>query len=411
VGAATEVATQRAHGRRHGLRIAGIVALLATLAPFSIDTYLPSFPEIGAELGGDTHALQLTLSLYLSGFAITTLIHGPLADRFGRRPVALGGLVIYILSSLICFSAQSMEMLYVGRIGQGISASAGIVIGRAMVRDAFSGAEAQRVMAQVMMLFALAPAIAPVIGGYLQEWWGWRAVFAFLVVLGLLLLLLIWIRLPETLPAAGRQTIHPLAVARTYGRVVRSGHFMALISSIALNFAGFFLFVAASPELLYRHLGYGADDFARLFLPVVVGLMAGAMVSGRLAGRLLPPQQVVLGYAIMALGWVLNLLQAYLLPAAAVTVIGPVVVYTCGMSIAMPSLTLLSLEHFPTHRGTASAVQTFAQTATNALVTALAVAWLAQSLTGLAWGQGGFMLAGIALWLVVGRSSMGRATG
>jgi len=368
------------------------------LAPFSIDTYLPSFPDIAQEFSVSSLYLQQTLSFYLLAFAVMTLVYGPLSDAFGRRRVVLVAVLLYVLSSIGCWFAPNAHWLLLMRIGQGLSASAGIVIGRAVIRDVFAGAQAQRVMANMMLIFALAPAIAPIIGGWLHDALGWRAVFAFLTVLGLVLWLwTAWV-LPETLPAVARQSIHPRDVSRTYGQALRSGHFMGLVFITALNFGGMFLYIAGSPEIIYRHLQLGPDDFGYLFVPLVGGMMAGSILSGRLAGRVTHAHCVDLGYGLMLAAAGLNVALALTAATGLATVIVPPVLYAAGMALAMPNLSLMAIDLFPAHRGLASALQGFTHTASNAVVAGLVVPMLALDLRALSGGMLGFALVGFVWW-------------
>lgn len=381
-----------------GRWLAVTVALLAMLAPFSIDTYLPSFPDISREFAVTPLYLQQTLSFYLLAFAVMTLVYGPLSDTYGRRGVVLGAVALYVASSIGCWFAPNAHWLLAMRIGQGLSASAGVVVGRAIIRDAFAGAQAQRVMAQMTLIFALAPAIAPVIGGWLHDALGWRSVFMFLTLLGAALWVWTALVLPETLPAVARQPIHPRAVGHTYLQALRSRNFMGLVIITALNFGGMFLYVAGSPEIVYRHLQRGPDDFGVLFIPLVGGLMAGTLLSGRLAGRLTHAHCVDLGYVLMLAGALINVMLAYTAKTGALTVIAPPVLYASGMALAMPNLTLLALDLFPAHRGLASALQGFTHTASNAVVAGLIVPWLAPDRHTLTLGMLAFGLVAFVWW-------------
>jgi len=392
------------HDHRHyGWRLAGIVAMLAMVAPFSIDTYLPSFPDIARELSVSAWGLQQTLSLYLLAFGGMTLVYGPLSDAFGRRNVVLVSAVFYVLASIGCALAPSFEWLVAMRIGQGLAASGGLVVGRAIIRDAFGGAQAQRVMSQVMLIFALAPAVAPILGGYLHDAFGWRSVFWFLVLLGLAIWISVALWLPETLPPVGRQSPHPRAIAHAYGRTLTHGRFMLLVLITAFNFGGFFLYVAGSPDVMYRHLHFGPDDFGYLFVPLVAGLMLGAFVSGRVAGTLSHAQAVSVAYGVMLSAATINLLLTIVTPSSPVTIIAPLMLYASGMSLAMPNLTLLALEYFPTHRGTASAVQNFTQTVSNGAAAGLLAPALSPTLPGLATGMVVLNLIGLFGWLAYRR--------
>ena len=387
------------HSHRHlGLRLSFTVALLAMLAPFSIDTYLPSFPDIGREFSVSSVVLQQTLSFYLLAFATMMLVYGPLSDAYGRKTVVLVSTAVYVATSIGCALAPNIHWLLLMRIGQGISASGALVVGRAIIRDAFAGAAAQRVMSQVMLIFALAPAVAPVIGGWLHDAFGWRSVFWFLVLLGLAVWLWSAFFLPETLPPVGRQSGHPRAIASAYGKALGTPRFMILIAILALNFGGFFLYVAGSPDVMYRHLHYGADEFGWLFIPLVTGLMLGAFISGRIAGRFTHEQAVTAGFALMLAAAGVNLGLALWLTHTAFTIIVPVVVYATGMSLAMPNLSLLALDVFPAHRGLASALQGFGQAGFNAVVAGVLAPLLSSRVELMAGGMLMLNLTGLGLW-------------
>jgi MFS transporter, DHA1 family, multidrug resistance protein len=382
-----------------------VVVALTVIAPFSIDTFLPSLPHIAREFGASEFYLQQTLSLYLIGFAAMTLVYGPLSDAFGRRNVVLISLAGYILSSVACALAPSAHALILARIGQGVAASGGLVIGRAVVRDSFTGAPAQRVMAQVMLIFSIAPAVAPIIGGWLHEVFGWRAVFWFMALLGVTVWIWAALRLPETLTAGERHPGNPRAIAAVYWHALRIPAFMLLILAIALNFSGMFLYISGSPVLLYRDLGLGAQDFWVLFIPVVAGLMGGAYISGRMAGHYTHEQAVVVAYWIMLSAAVVNVVLSQALPPSALTVIAPVALYACGMSLATPNLSLLAFDLLPRNRGLASALQNFTQTTLSAVVAGLLVPVVAGHLTWFATGTLGLCAAGFACWFVSQRPS------
>jgi len=333
-----------------------------------------------------------------------TLVYGPLSDAFGRRVVILGAVAVYIGCSIGCAVAGNEHWLLVMRIGQGLSASGGIVVGRAVIRDAFAGVQAQRVMAQMLLMFALAPAVAPIVGGWLHDAFGWRSVFVFLTLLGLATWIWTALVLPETLPAVARQSIHPRDVAAAYGRTLRSSAFLKLVAIVALNFGGIFLYIAASPMLIYQHLHFGANDFWRLFVPMVAGMMVGTFLSGRLAGRLSHAHAVDLGYGLMLAAALSNLLLAFTVEPSTFTVIAPAALYASGMALAMPNLSLLALDLFPTHRGTSSAVQAFGQTTFNAGVAGLLAPFLSTQLAWMAIGMLALCLTGFVLWRLARRT-------
>lgn len=390
----TSVSQQQARG----LPLSLVVAALAMLAPFTIDTYLPSFPDIAADLSASHAQMQQTLSLYLLAFAVSTLIYGPLSDSFGRRRVVLVALAIYVLTSLGCALAEDIHQLILLRIGQGLSASGGLVVGRAMVRDVYHGAEAQRVMARVMLLFGIAPAVAPLIGGWLHDLIGWRSVFVFLALLALVLLLMMGFATRETLAQDKRHSIHPVAVGRAYGKAIRSGRFMALVLCFALMFGGFFLYVAGAPTVIYDFLGLGVNDFWVLFIPSVAAIMLGSQLSGRLAGRLSPVRTVTLGFTLMLLAALLNILQGLLMAPAALNVVAPLALYVLGMALTMPNLNLMALDCFPRNRGMASAMQSFVQMSFTSLIVGAVVPLVVVAVLPMTLAMFGLNLAGFLLW-------------
>ncbi len=371
-----------------------LIAALATLAPFSIDTYLPSFPEIAERLQASPLQVQQTLTVYMLTFAIMSLWHGAISDSVGRRRVLLWCLALFALFSAGAALATSITQLWLMRAAQGLVAGAGTVVGRAIVRDLYEGPAAQKLMSQVTMAFAIAPAIAPIIGGWLHTWFGWRAVFAFLTLVGAGLWLACHRWLPETLPLDRRQPLHPAYLARTYWRVLTSPAFVSATLAVGFNFIGFFIYVMSAPVFLLRHLRVGETDFYWLFLPAMAGLMLGAWISGRVAGRISRAATLAQAYALMAGAAFANLLLNFFLPPALPASVAPIFLYTTGMALAMPSLTLSGLDLFPAQRGLASSCQSALQS----LCSALAAGVLAP----LFWHSTLSLAGGMAMLLAIG---------
>ena len=371
-----------------------LLAAMAMLGPFSIDTYLPSFHAIGETLHATPLEVQQTLSAYLGAFAAMTLWHGALSDRFGRRRITLIALALFALASAGCAFATRIEHLWFWRAMQGVTAGAGIVISRAIVRDLFDGAQAQRLMSRIVMTFAIAPAIAPVIGGWLQTAFGWRSVFAFLVLSTATLWLACWKLLPETLPPEKRQSLQPAYLGRAYWKVMTSPPFLLACAALSLNFLGFFVYVLSAPTFLMTHLGLPETAFLWLFGPAMAGLMSGSWLSGRLAGKISAGRTIALGYAVMGGAAIVNLgINLTLSPALPWSVL-PLFPYTLGMALAMPSLTILALDPFPAQRGLAASCQTFFQSGFNSLAAALIVPLLWGATLTLALGMAGLMILG-----------------
>ncbi|BBP03529.1 Bcr/CflA family drug resistance efflux transporter [Sulfuriferula plumbiphila] len=391
--------TVTAHLKPHRFALTVLLAGLATLGPFSIDTYMPSFPDMGASLHATPIQLQQTLSVYLLAFALMLLLHGALSDAFGRRPVILVSLVAFVLACIGCVFSYDINHLLFFRGMQGFSAGAGMVVGRAIIRDLYAGHEAQRLMSQVTMIFGISPAIAPVIGGWLQTGFGWHSVFVFMTLLGALLFALGWRYLPETLPPVGRQPFSPRPLARNYRMVFTHPVFLLLSGAVALHFAGFFLYIASAPVFVIQHLKLGESQFAWLFIPAISGVILGAFLSGRLAGHVSSHTTVKYAYLLLftaaGANLVYNLTSSPSLPWAVL----PITLYSTGMSLAMPSITMLALDLFPPNRGLVASLQGFVQTMLNALVAGVISPMLSWSPIALASGMLLFLILGRIVWM------------
>ena len=378
--------------------LAILLASLGMLGPFSIDTYLPAFNEMADDLGASLLQIQQSLTVYLFAFAVLTLWHGAISDSVGRRPVILVSLLIYAAASLGCAIAANIETLFFFRILQGVSAGAGIVVGRAIIRDRYQGPEAQKLMSQVTLVFGLAPALAPIIGGQLQQLWGWRSIFVFLLLITLGLIAWCNFKLPETHSKHDRQPLQPKILLRNYWRVFIHREFQLLAGLIAFNFAGFFVYIPAAPIFLMQHLSVSNTGFAWLFLPGIAGIMLGAFLSGKLADKLTPKQTITWGFLLLFAAALANVVLCFLFTPRLPWNILPIFVYTCGMSLVMPSATLLLLDYFPNLRGLASSLMGFTHTALATIVAGVVSPWLAQSVLGLALGMFALLLIAYILW-------------
>jgi len=368
------------------------------LGPFTVDTYLPSFPAMEAEFGISRAVLSQSLALYLAAFAISTLILGPLADKLGRRLIILSTLILYVSASIGCALSEEYSTFLLFRLLQGIAAGGGLVSGRAMIRDVYNPEDAQFAMSRVTMMFAIAPSVAPIIGGWLHEAFGWHSVFYFLALYGASIFVLMLIRIPETLHPSLRQSIHPVKVARVYGKTLTNQRYQSLIFIIACYFGGIFLYIASAPTVIFDFLNLGSKDFIVLLMPLVMGMMLGAWINGRLAHRWTREKTVTVALCIVTAGTVLNSLCAYLFPPTVFSVVGPLVIYTIGTGMAMPAMTVLVLDCFPKNRGTAAAMQGFVQMVGNATLTSLAVPVLSQQPILLATGQFALIIIALILW-------------
>ena len=384
---------------------AALLASLSMLGPFAIDMYLPAFAAISGEFDVASIAVQQTLSAYLFAYAFMMLWHGSLSDALGRRPIILGGLVVYGIASLGCAIAGNIQSLWLFRTLQGVSAGTGLVVGRAMIRDRYEGPAAQRLMSKITLVFGIAPAVAPVIGGAVLNTSGWRAIFWVMLLLTFALFAWAWRALPETLPRAQRQLLRPRQLWRNYRAVLLKPEFLLLASIPTLNFAGFFIYIASAPAFLDK-LGVSTWGFAWLFVPMIAGIMTGATISGRVAGRLSAKQTVIIGYAFLFAGALLSfLVAAFVVPRVPWHVL-PIAVFTLGSSLLTPSVTLLMLDLFPSTRGLASSLQGFVQFAFSGVVAGTVSPFLAQSLVGLALGMIAFTVASFCVWQLFRRRAL-----
>lgn len=380
-----------------------LLASLSMLGPFSVDAYLPAFHDIGEDLDVAPLAVQQTLSSFLFAYAFMMLWHGALSDAFGRRRVVLVGVGVYAFATLGCAISGNIETLWLFRALQGLCAGSGMVVGRAIVRDRFDGDDAQRVMSQITLVFGIAPAIAPVIGGILLNALGWRSIFWVLLALVIALLACSAKSLPETLPVSQRQSLHPRNLWRNYVSVLRNVDFLLLAAILALNFSAFFVYIATAPAFLIDLLSVSSYGFAWLFVPMIGGIMLGAIISGRTAGRLSATRTVRLGYLLMFAGATSQMAAAWYAELAVPWHVIPIMIYTIGSAIAAPSATLLLLDLFPAQRGMASSLQAFVHFALAAVNAGTIAPFLAASLKGLASGMAGFTVLSVALWIIYQR--------
>lgn len=375
-----------------------LIAFLTMIGPFTIDTYLPSFPDIEAEYGVSRALLSQSLGFYLVAFAFSTLAFGPLTDRFGRRIIILCSLALYIFASVSCATANDYQSFLFYRTIQGIAAAGGLVAGRAIIRDVFSPQDAHHAMSRIMMLFAIAPAIAPVIGGWLHDLFGWHSIFYFLAAYAALIFLSTLYLIPETLNQSHRQSLRPVSITRVYINSLKHKRFVFLILIIACYFGGLFLYIAGAPTVIFNFLELGVGDFAYMFFPLVGGLIFGAWLSGRLAHRWEIERTIKLALTLMLSGSILNMLQAVWLQPMIITSFIPLMIYTCGIGIAMPAMTILALDCFPMNRGTASALQGFIQMLGNAAIASFVTPFLSMHPSHLAFGQLSLLIIALLLW-------------
>ena len=350
-------------------RLALLLGGLAMFGPFSIDTIFPAFPAMGAQLDADKVQIQQTISVYLVAYALMSLVHGPLSDAIGRKRVIVGGLVVFTLASIGCALSQDLTTLLVFRAVQGLSSGVGLIVGRAVIRDVLHGEAAQKLMSQVSMIFGIAPAIAPIIGGWILGWSAWPVIFWFLALFSIVLLMVTWFGLPETHAKQARLPLRMGSLVRDYVSIFANPRFQRLAAASAFNFAALWLFIASAPAFVVDHLHLGESDFGWFFVPMITGMVTGSFVSGRFAGKVSGEKLVRIGFTASAIAMLLNLAYTLLVDHARVPwAVLPISLNAFGIALVFPIVTLAILDMYPRQRGSASSLQAFTSLVLNALI-------------------------------------------
>ena len=376
-----------------------LLAALSMVSPFSIDTFFPSFHAIARQFSLSPWVVQQTITVYMLPLSFMSLVQGPLSDAIGRRRVILAGLSVYTVAAIGCTLAPSFGMLLVFRALQGTSAGVGTIVGRAVIRDLYEGPQAQKLLSLVMMIFAFAPAVAPVIGGWIHVTLGWRAVFGFMATFSALLAVTSYFKLPETHPPERRPRLHVPELARTAARVAGNGEFLLLAIAMGANFATLMCYIGAAPTVVVDRWHLAETQFAWLFLPVIIGFVVGAFISGRLAGRIPLAQQSKVGFSLSLLAASLMVtLQAVFaappLPAQQfLLLLGSV-----GVQLVSPTLSLRMLDLFPRARGSAASVQSCISIVISAMVFGALAPLASGSMLTLSETSLCAALIGFALW-------------
>ena len=380
-------------------RLAFLLGGLAMFGPFSIDTIFPAFEHIGAELGADKVAMQQTISVYLLAYALMSVVHGPLSDAIGRRKVIIGGLSVFALASVGCALSRDLPTLLAFRALQGLSAGVGLIVGRALIRDVLHGDDAQRLMSQVSMIFGVAPAIAPIIGGWILGWGHWSAIFWFLVGFSLLLLLAVSIALPETHPVEMRLSLAPKRLLRDYWAIFVNPRFQKLAAAGSFNFSALFLYIGSAPAFVMDLMRLNERQFGWFFIPMIGGMMLGAFTSGRTAGKISGARLANIGFACCGIGAVVNVAYNLFVPTPSIPwAVLPMAIGSFGIALVFPILTLAVLDMYPRQRGSASSLQAFTGLVMNAIVAGVLSPLLSHKGLHLALGAALFSLLGWLFW-------------
>lgn len=385
-------------------RLALLLGGLAMFGPFSIDTIFPAFRVIGLQLHADAVAMQQTISVYLIAYAAMSIVHGPLSDAIGRRRVILGGLLVFAAASAGCALSPNLPTLLAFRALQGLSSGVGLIVGRAVIRDVLHGPDAQRLMSRVSMIFGIAPAIAPIIGGWILGWQRWPMIFWFLVAFAVALLIATWAWLPETHAPEARRPMVLRHLLRDYAPIFLNPRFQRLAAASAFTFGALFLYIASAPVFVLEILrlnGRHLDEtqFGWFFVPTIGGMVLGAFASGRAAGALDGDRLVRLGFVTSATAMAFNLVYTFLadMPSLPWAVV-PMSLHAFGIALVFPVVTLAILDMYPLQRGGASSLQAFTSLVLNALVAGVLSPLLSSDPRWLAMAAAALVAIGWGFW-------------
>jgi MFS transporter, DHA1 family, multidrug resistance protein len=380
-------------------KIAGLLALASMTGPFGVDMYLPAFHAMERGLEASALQMQQTLTLFFVGMALMSLFHGAISDFVGRKPVVMIALSIYALASVGCALSTDIHVLMVFRLLQGLTSTAGFLVGRALVRDLFEGPQAQKLQSQQTLIFGLAPIVAPILGGFIITYGPWQAIFWTLTGLTLLAIILLYRYLPESLPVERRHTLSFGRLMSNYFQVFKRPEFQVIAFGNAFVHAGVMLYVLTAPVMVLQHLELGEQGFYWVFVPSMGGIMLGAFLSGRLAGRVRPEVQAMLGMAICMLGALANILVNRLYTPQVPSHVIPIAIFSCGMGLALPPFQLKLMDYFPDVRGACTSMLGFTQMTFTSFTSALIVPLVSGTSLRIAAMQATLFVIGAAAFL------------
>ena len=338
------------------LAMTAMLALLTALGPLSTDFYLPSLPDIARVFGTTIAGAQATLSSFLFGFAFGQILYGPLSDRIGRKPVLLTGLGIFLAATVLCAFAPSVDMLIVGRFLQAVGASGPIVLARAIVRDLYEGPRAGRELARMGMIMGIVPAIAPVLGGVLQQQFGWRSTFIATLLVAAVLGVVTILKLPETIRQKSAAPISLIGIVKGFGFLLQNRTYRVYAALVALAYAGLFAFISGSSFVLINLYGLDPVQFGLSFAFGVLGYITGTILAQKLVARRGLDGVIALGVIALAAGGLVMASLLLMMPQSSLVVTVPMAIYTMGVGLTMPQAQAAALMPFPDRAGAASSL-------------------------------------------------------
>lgn len=378
--------------RRTSLLGAGLVAI----GPISMALYTPAMPALVEAFGTSDSAVKLTLTAYFVGFALAQLVCGPVTDAFGRKPVTLAFLTLYLVSSVLATFAPTVEFMVFARALQGIGAAVGIAVARAIVRDQFTGQDSARIMNTVAMMLALGPAVSPTIGGFVLELFGWQEVFWCMVLYGGLLMAAVALFQVETNPNPGTHHLKPAQLTRNYLTLLKDPRFLAPSLLIGFGLGNLYALATVLPFVLIYEVGLSPSEFGLTMIIQSGSFIAGTVLTGRLLRRVEARRLVPYGMAIWVLASALMCSLTLTLEPSILTVMGPVALFVFGLALVLPASFTDSMAPFPQIAGAASSLVGFLQFG-GGIVASLIVAALHDPILGLALVLPAMPIAGILL--------------
>jgi DHA1 family bicyclomycin/chloramphenicol resistance-like MFS transporter len=353
---------------RPSFALAALLTTLVALGPLSTDLYLPALPTLARVFASDAAGVQLTLSVFLAGFACGQIFYGPLSDRFGRRPLMLGGLALFCAGSIGCVLATSIEMLVLARFVQALGACAGPVIGRAIVRDLWGASESARIIAYMGGAMAIAPLVGPTLGGFLTVLFGWQSNFLLLLLIGALQLVAVACMLSESNVHRDPAASHPRQMVANFARLLADRHYLGCLLSFSFSYSALFAFISASSFVLADRHGLTPQVYGLCFGVVIAGYLLGSLASGRLVRRLGSDYLLLRGAWLGAIAGVSMAALEFSGVRSIAAILGPMFFCTVATGLVMPNAIARALAPYPTMAGSASALMGFVQMTIAALV-------------------------------------------